>query len=249
MVGDTDMYAIIGGRRVERPAIRIWEERRLMSAMRKLRFSSDAPTLEARSDAFLAHKLALGHDRIRDMLSLGLKLAAQGTRLAARLSRGGRRTSVCEIVVPRGSASAFVSWFDERSRTGDEPPMLRACPDHYIITTDKLGKQVVVETTGGSPFPMQFTIDYDDISSLKTPARADYPFQLAGVARLEDGLAVGGVRHQFRQEGDGFRALLTVEFPTLTPPHMLWQHRWHLATEFSNWIEMAAASAQTATGA
>ena len=31
-------------------------------------------------------------------------------------------------------------------------------------------------------------------------------------------------------------ALLTVEFPALFPSTMITAHRWHLATEFSNWI-------------
>jgi hypothetical protein len=55
------------------------------------------------------------------------------------------------------------------------------------------------------------------------------------------------VRHQFRDEGDGFHARVTVEFPVLTNPYMLAQHRWHLACEFSNWIE-AAARDDVATG-
>ena len=121
--------------------------------------------------------------------------------------------------------------------------MLGACPDHYIITKDKLGRQLVVETTGGSPLPARFTVDYDDVSSLSTQSDPAYPIQVAGVARLSDGLVVGGVRHQFRQEGIGFRALLTVEFPHASPGYMIAQHRWHLATEFSNWIEAAAKTA------
>lgn len=242
MKGEAGIHVTIDGKRVERSTVRAWEERRLTAAMRKLKFRTEAATMQERSDAFLAHKLALGPDEIRRILATDLKLAASATRLAAKLSRGGRRASVCELAVSNGSAAAFVSWFDERSRTGDEPPMLRACPDHFIIATDGRGRQVVLETTGGSPFAAQFTIDYDDIASLKTPARDDYPFQVAGVARLDDGLAVGGVRHQFRQEDEGFRALLTVEFPTFTPPSMISQHRWHLAAEFSNWIEIASRS-------
>jgi hypothetical protein len=66
--------------------------------------------------------------------------------------------------------------------------------------------------------------------------------QVAGAARLDDGLAIGGVRHQFRDEGHGFRPLLTVEFPALTLPTIISGHRWHLAIEFSNWIEAAMRS-------
>ena len=56
---------------------------------------------------------------------------------------------------------------------------------------------------------------------------------------LAAGLAIGGVRHEFRDEPGGFHARLCVEFPLLTVPHLLDQHRWHLACEFSNWIEAA----------
>jgi hypothetical protein len=31
-------------------------------------------------------------------------------------------------------------------------------------------------------------------------------------------------------------ALLTVEFPRVFPARMVAEHRWHLATEFGNWI-------------
>ncbi len=83
-------------------------------------------------------------------------------------------------------------------------------------------------------------VDYDDTGTLVAQPSPIFPHQVAGVARLEDGLAIGGVRHQFRKDGDGFRALLTVEFPARVPGNMIAQHCWHLAVEFSNWIETAA---------
>ncbi|MEV0589108.1 hypothetical protein [Nonomuraea sp. NPDC050310] len=94
----------------------------------------------------------------------------------------------------------------------DSDAMLAACPDHYFIGEDDRGRQKVVETTGGSPLPSEFFIDYKDLSSLVTPASVDYPTQIAGVARTEAGLPIGGVRPQFRNlpEG-GFEAWNTVE--------------------------------------
>lgn len=91
---------------------------------------------------------------------------------------------------------------------------------------------------GASPLPSEFFIDYEDVSSLVTPASPDYPIQIAGVARTHAGLAIGGVRHQFRNlpEG-GFESWNTVEFPKLVPKRMVSGHRWHLACEFGNWIE------------
>jgi hypothetical protein len=125
--------------------------------------------------------------------------------------------------------------------------MLAACPDHFVLRTHPDGRQEVVETTGGSPLASRFFVDYDDVATLVTQPDPAFPEQLAGAAFMADGMAVGGVRHQFRDEGDGFHARLTVEFPVLTNPYMLAQHRWHLACEFSNWIE-AAARDDVATG-
>ena len=100
---------------------------------------------------------------------------------------------------------------------------------------------VDLETTGGSPFAAFFTIDYDDVGSLVTSPDPAFPFQVAGVARAFDGTSVGGVRHQFRDTHNGFLARLTVEFPLPTLPSMVSGHRWHLACEFSNWIEESLA--------
>lgn len=85
----------------------------------------------------------------------------------------------------------------------------------------------------------RFVIDYDGVSALVTPHDPEYGGQLAGVAFTDAGLAIGGVRHQFRDEPGGFRARLCVEFPRLTLPRLLGEHRRHLAIEFSNWVESA----------
>ncbi len=111
-----------------------------------------------------------------------------------------------------------------------------------IIATSADGKQVVVETTGGSPFASEFVIDYSDTAAVKTALDPSFPVRIVGAARLKDGVIVGGVCHQFRQEGEGFRAKLSVEFPMMILPYMIAEHRWHLAAEFSDWIEAASTS-------
>ncbi|MEV6561482.1 hypothetical protein AB0M22_37590 [Nocardia sp. NPDC051756] len=82
------------------------------------------------------------------------------------------------------------------------------------------------------------------MSSLCTPPDASFPHQIAGVARAQDGTAIGGVRHQFRDTATGFHARLTVEFPLPILPTMVAGHRWYLACEFSNWIEAAITEAR-----
>jgi hypothetical protein len=59
---------------------------------------------------------------------------------------------------------------------------------------------------------------------------------------LDDGLVIIGVRHQVRDNGGAMEALLTVEFPGVTPPPLVAAHRWHLAVEFSNWIVASTAN-------
>ncbi len=117
--------------------------------------------------------------------------------------------------------------------------MIAALPEHYLIATDPSGRQEVIETNGGSPMAARFFIDYNDLSSLRSQPDSTYPIAVVGVARSPNGAAIGGVRHQFRNEGDGFRAKLTVEFPSLIMPSVVTGHRWHLACEFSNWIRAA----------
>jgi hypothetical protein len=62
------------------------------------------------------------------------------------------------------------------------------------------------------------------------------------VIETTGGSPSGALRHQFRDEsGGGFTARLTIEFPRATPARLVDAHRWHLACEFSNWIEAANA--------
>ena len=239
--------AIIDGRSFDRAAILAWEGRRMVAMRRKFGLPPSQAPIETQRRELLEAKLALGHDGLRAMLSGGLKWSERIARISAAMAGDKRKYSICELAVSEGSAEHFARWFDDRNNLDDEAAMLDAYPDHYIIARDVQGRQLVVETTGGSPLPSEFTVDYDDLSSLRSLADPAYPYQVAGVARLHDGLAIGGVRHQFRQEGVGFRALLTVEFPSTMLGYMIAQHRWHLACEFSNWIE-AAAKAKNANG-
>ncbi len=223
----------------DRDEVLAWEARRMTSVRKKLGLPhSDSPLADQRIE-LTERKLALGHDGIKRLLGRGPWLSEKITRVTLKLSGRRKRVSVCEIEVSAGSAEGFAKWFEDRNNLNDEKSMIDACPDHYIINRDAAGRQFVLETTGGSPLPGAFTVDYDDTSTLITPADPSFPHQVAGVARLDDGLAIGGVRHQFRQEGDGFRARLTVEFPGRVPGRMIAEHRWHLACEFSNWIEAA----------
>jgi len=121
---------------------------------------------------------------------------------------------------------------------GDDAVLLEACPDHYVLSRDRDGGDVVLETTGGSPLAARIYLREGDVGSVLTAADPDYPVQWVAIGRAAaDGPALGAIRHQFRDEADGFRAILTGEFPAALPPRMIRAHEWHLACEFSNWIE------------
>lgn len=200
--------------------------------------------------------------KVSDPMSRGAALLSRGTRAK-------RAMSVCELHVtggnghangradadaranPNPNAADFVDWFTDTDRPDYERSMIAACPDHFLIKTAPDGTQEVIETTGGSPLATRFFVDYTDLSSLASVADPRAEVEAAGTAISPTGsplgsptgspagTPIGGVRHEFRDEPGGFRAHLCVEFPALMAPHMISQHRWHLAVEFSNWIELA----------
>ncbi|BBX35641.1 hypothetical protein MMAG44476_00050 [Mycolicibacterium mageritense DSM 44476 = CIP 104973] len=250
--------AIIDGRPVSRTDVHRWESRRAEAVLKKFasRLGSRALTeilddpidsiraadLATRRSALLAVKSRLGHPGIYAMLRHEIALSERAARLAVAASRGRQRHSVIELTAPGCSAGAFAEWFDALTTNNDEAAMLDACPDHYLLRGLPDGRQEVVETTGGSPMATRFLVDYSAPEAVHVPVHADYPVQIAGQAVLDDGLVIGGVRHQFRDADGRMTALLTVAFPDRFPTPMVAAHRWHLATEFSNWIEAFAAT-------
>lgn len=240
MTEPPEIATVLGGRRFTRADVLEREIARARHTLSKLGAPPTGGNLQSLRQALSTRKAELGHSGIERLLARDVRWSTRVARITAMASSGRRALSVIELGVSRGSATDFVEWFNQRTETDDELAMLAAHPEHYLFRTGSDGRQEVWETNGGSPLAARFFIDYDDTSSLRTPPSPAYPIQVAGVARLADGLAIGGVRHQFRDEAGGFRALLTVEFPAVSLPTILRGHRWHLAIEFSNWIEAAA---------
>jgi len=232
------IIADVAGRMTTRDAVLAWEDNRITAVARKLRAHVPSGNVAMRRDALLQAKLELGPDEIATRLRRETRLAEFVAKAEAGVSRR-RRFSAIELSVDGGVAEQFVQTFRGWRETSDEPAMLRACPDHFVIRTGSDGRHEVLERTGGSPLPSLFFIDYEDIGSLVTEADPRFPHQIAGVARTADGVAIGGVRHQSRDTYNGVHARLTVEFPLPTLGRMVAGHRWHLACEFSNWIEAA----------
>lgn len=236
-----NITTIINGREIPRTHILDWEKHRATVVLKKLGVKPIGEDLVALNAQLVARKQMLGMDGLLNILRMDLALSSPVAALTAYLSMGARRFSIIEIVVSSGTAEQFVDWFNQRAYINDERSMVAGTPDHYSIRTALDGSQEVIETNGGSPLAARFFIDYQDLSSLRSVVDPAYPLQIAGVARTSRGMPIGGVRHQFRNEGDGFRARLLVEFPLLMLPQVVSGHQWHLASEFSNWIEAAFA--------
>jgi hypothetical protein len=238
--------AHIGAKTLTRSEVLAWEARRAAKALKQLGVPMPAGDVEERRAAIVAAKLALGRAEMERRLARQVAWSDRVTAILARRSGARRRLSQTELVVPGCTAALLPAWYERHARADDEPVMLAACPDHHLFRLADDGSQEVWETTGGSPLCSRFFIKIDDTDGLITPIDPSFPIQLAGVARLADGTPIGGIRHQFRDEADGMRVRLTVEFPWLMGPYGPAAHRWHLAAEFSQWIETAAAEALAA---
>lgn len=245
---------IINGHVVTRAQVLEWELRRMRKVWEKLKPCVPHPVASQLNDAtaasnisaasvaqmrgdLLALKLQLGPQRIKEAFADELALSGMVERLLVGTSFGRYALSITDIQCPLGSAEGFVQWFAGRVQANDRPAMLLACPDHHVIETRPSGQQYVLETTGGSPLASQFDIDYTNASGNPVALASELPARLGGVAR--DGQrTIGYAYHQFgAQPGGGFRGRLSVAFPWSTPSFMIDGHRWHLACEFSNWIE------------
>ncbi|MEU6559387.1 hypothetical protein [Nocardia nova] len=240
-VPELAIVAKIRGKKFARADVLAWEDKRIDAAAKKIGVvPPPAGEVAVRREEFLQIKHALGSEELHRRLAWNAKILNRvGIAAAAVSSR--RRKCVTELFVPGGSAELFTKWYDRITFSSNQYEMERACPDHFVLRFVD-GKQEVLETNGGSPLTALFNIDYDDVSSITTPVDPAFSHRLDGVAVASNGRPIGSVRHQFRDTPDGFHARLLVEFPLPMLETVVRGHRWHLACEFSNWIEAAIAA-------
>lgn len=245
-----ELVARIGGAAVARPEILMWEARRLAVVAERMR--TQLPNLGRELDALFVRrqasisevphdrralvdaKVAAGHAAMRRVVGGDLLLSGPAAALAAQQRRFA--ISTIELRSSRGTAQGFVDWFT--AAAADERAMLVACPDHYVLDQPRPGVQHVVEVTGGAFLASEFSIDYGDGPPAQIPDVPGHPIRIGGPGRNPDGVTIGLVKHQFgdRPRG-GFTANLSIGFPQLLPSWYVSEHRWHLACEFSNWVE------------
>lgn len=173
------------------------------------------------------------------MLRNQIRLTEAGTQAVVRMSGGRRAFSTTEIDVDFCDAATLKRYYDDMMLDNTEQnrfSCLRANPDHYLLRGVGQNVQEVLEFVGAMPLVSHFYICYGDFDGLRSPQDPDYPYQAAGVSYLENGLAIGAVRHQMKDTENGCHVKLTVEFPSLMPERYIIQHRYHLACEFFNWF-------------
>lgn len=159
-----------------------------------------------------------------------------------RLSFGRVKPCRMEVFARGISAAEFVGWFEGRNAANDETALIAAHPEHYIIENTPEGRQEIWETNGGSPFTAHFVIDFSDKADAMAQRLEGYTHFIAGKAVDAEGRKVGGSMHQFRDTPDGMQGVLSIDYPMRTPNVIMSGHKMHLAIEFSNWIEAAAAA-------
>jgi hypothetical protein len=239
MAGPLEITAVLGDREVSRAEVLEWEGRRAAAVYRKLGLGAPPADAAAWREALVARKLELGHAEIERRLARQMALATRSSRVMTALSRGARRLCVVELRCPEAAAEAMPAFYKAAMDSGDEAPLLAASPDHWMLRKRDDGIQQVIETTGGSPLASRIFLDENEVGPISTPADPSFPTQWVAIGRARlDGPPSGALRHQFRDHPTGgFTARLTIEFPRATPARFVAAHRWHLACEFSNWIE------------
>lgn len=181
-------------------------------------------------------KIKAGDAAMRQLVATDLLITDQASNLAAVYPQWA--ISEIDIFSNRGTAEDFAQWFtDHAISLDDERSMLVACPDHYLLHGIRPDSQDVIEVTGGAIEASHFVIDYSDSRGLPIVVDPDFPVRFSGAAMNSYGVVIGGTNHRMRTLAQGFQVHAAIFFPAALPYWFITEHRWHLACEFSNWIE------------
>ncbi|MBM6384931.1 MAG: hypothetical protein JSY10_13195 [Paenibacillus sp.] len=188
----------------------------------------------------VAQKVAIGQDNLKKGLARQTEFGGIASKVANAVSFGKRKVSVADIYLENSKydAQEVMRQFEQMmtvNNTQNQLMNLKANPNHFYSSGSET-TQEVVEMTGGTRFTNRFFLKYGDDSGLSTKKDPEFVVETAGTGYLEDGTAIGGVRHAMTDEGDTLHVRLQVEFPASMPNRMLHQHAIHLLVEFSNWL-------------
>ncbi|MDO4272611.1 MAG: hypothetical protein Q4D16_02995 [Eubacteriales bacterium] len=231
---------LIDGKQITQRDMDVWKKQRIKKAYKTLHIKiPQNVTLSKMGDKLTKVKVQLSDDEIREILRKKLFLSRFVMKIASLLSGKKRRVARTTIVAKGITVEKFSQMLDSLMVEATEENRnvnLSVYPEHYLLTPDKNGVLEVIETTGNAPIPVQFFITFGDENGLTEPKNPKFTHQSAGVAKLEDGTIIGGVRHQFRNISAGIECRLAVEFPGLCPNVIVKAHQKHLAVEFTNWL-------------
>lgn len=237
---EQNIKVIIGEKQFNKQDMDGWKKKRLKKAYKTIHKKIDLnDTLLEMSMKLTNLKSQFSDNEIRTILKRKLIISRVMIKIACLFSAGKRRVARTTILAKGITAEKFSQELDSLmmvSTKENRKVNLSVYPEHYVLSPDKNDVLEVIETTGNAPIPMQFFITFNDETGLKEERDPQYTHQSVGVAKLNDGTIIGGVRHQFRNTLDGIECKLVVEFPALCPKTIVKSHQKHLAIEFTNWI-------------
>lgn len=229
----------INGAQMATDEIMAWQQQRVQVSKKLLERKTHRKFGDIDAKKLADIKYSIPQENMLRLLKDQMDFAAFGTHIAVPLARGKRKISVVDFDVDFCDAKTMRRLYDDMMLNNTPANLwcnLRANPDHYLLRGDSADVQEVVEITGGLPFVSHFFIHYGDFDGLQSREDPDYPYQAAGVSYLEDGLAIGAVRHQMKDTENGCHIKLAVEFPSTLPDRGIRAHQKHLACEFYNWF-------------
>lgn len=253
--GDSPLVltADLAGQTITREEVLVWEARRLQVVADRmngqlpvalvrdlaallLRRAEDISNIAQERNLMADAKLRAGDAAMRQLVAGDLLLTNLLSTAAAAIPHWS--TSEIDLFSSRGTAEGFAAWFTRRAITlDDQRSMLIACPDHYLLHGTEPSRQEVIEVTGGAVLASQFVIDYGATADLPIVIDPDFPVRFSGAAINPSGVVIGGTNHMMRTLAKGFQLHASIFFPSTLPFWFETEHRWHLACEFSNWIE------------
>lgn len=232
---------LIDGQPLDQQDMAIWMAKRLKKAYKIFHETMDLnDTLSDRRMKLTDIKAQYTDDEMRAILKRKLAVSRLMMKMACVFSAGKRRVARTTIFASGITAEKFSQQLNLLMTVATEENRkvnLSVYPEHYLLSPDQKGTLEVIETTGNAPLPTQFFIAFHDETGLVEKRNPQYTHQSAGIAKLNDGTIIGGVRHQFRNTQEGLEGQLAVEFPALCPKTIVRSHQKHLAIEFTNWIK------------
>jgi hypothetical protein len=156
--------------------------------------------------------------------------------VVAKNTPGDFERCFVQLSVKGITAEEFLKWFHTRCAK-NVASMQAAQPEHWVVTTDSTGSQMVTENLGPTIARFQIEFAPPEQQFQKEDLMDDFPIKMSGKGKFGNDTVQAYVLHQFRPHatGVGFDANLRAYFPKAAGEELIEQHRQHLVVEFTNW--------------